>query len=168
MREGGLGASAPPRATTHPSGDRAQPAARCTKTRSPSRVGLSASPLHSLPRTSQGCVTRPSVLRRCPGCLRRRRLPCRRCPRLPPLVFFSSRRRGPPAAMLNLQMMAGPRVASPVSSPRSPHSAKHGEVIRLAKGERRRRRLLRLQLHSGTCIPMAAGPQLNVHCIAMQ
>lgn len=35
--------------------------------------------------------------------------------------------------MLNLQMMAGPRVASPVSSPRSPHSAKHGEVIRLAK-----------------------------------
>lgn len=38
--------------------------------------------------------------------------------------------------MLNLQMMAGPRVASPVSSPRSPHSAKHGELIRLAKGKR--------------------------------
>ena len=136
-------------------------------TRSPSRVGLSASLPHPLPRTAQGSLTRPPALQRSPGCLHPPPPPCRRGRHLASLAF-STRRRTPSAAMLNLQMMAGPRVASPVSSPRSPHSAKHGEVIRLAKGKRRRRRLLCMPLHRGTCTAAAAGSQLNAHCLAMQ
>lgn len=64
----------------------------------------------------------------------------RRCRRLASLALRPSAGAAGTAAMLNLQMMAAPRVGSPVSSPRSPQSAKHGELIRLAKGKRRRRR----------------------------